>query len=112
MVIKSQNKFKKKSPQYNSETDSQSKRWTEISKNIYITNWKKKIKKDNKLLMILDWYNNVIIEHQKFINLLDNTPNQPYKFRTKNWDKINVDLHGKFDTNCLIKFKTTMLKSS
>ena len=52
------------------------------------------------------------MEHQKFINLLDNTLNQPYKFRTKNWDKINVDLHGKFDTNCLIKFKTTMLKSS
>ena len=26
----------------------------------------------------------------KEINLLDNTPNQPSKFRTKNWVEINV----------------------
>ena len=25
------------------------------------------------------------MENQKVINLLDNTPNQPTKFRTKNW---------------------------
>ena len=25
------------------------------------------------------------MEYQKVINFLDNTPNQPFKFRTKNW---------------------------
>ena len=29
-------------------------------------------------------YNNIIMEYQKMINLLGNTPNQPSKFRTKN----------------------------
>ena len=30
------------------------------------------------------------MEYQKIINLIDNTPNQPTKFRTKNWVEINV----------------------
>ena len=29
-------------------------------------------------------YNIIIIEYQKLINMLENTPNQPSKFRTKN----------------------------
>ena len=29
------------------------------------------------------------MEYQKKINLLDNTPNQPSKFETKNWVEIN-----------------------
>ena len=29
------------------------------------------------------------MEYQKIINLLDNTPNQPPKFKTKNWAEIN-----------------------
>ena len=29
------------------------------------------------------------MEYQKISNLLDNTPNQPSKFRTKNWVEIN-----------------------
>ena len=29
------------------------------------------------------------MEYQKIMNLLDNTPNQPFKFRTKNWVEIN-----------------------
>ena len=29
--------------------------------------------------------------YQKIINLLGNTPNQPTKFRTKNWVEINDD---------------------
>ena len=33
------------------------------------------------------------MEYQKVINLLDNTPNQPTNFRTKNWDEINDDAH-------------------
>ena len=29
------------------------------------------------------------MEYQKIMNLLDNTPNQPFKFRTKDWVEIN-----------------------
>ena len=29
------------------------------------------------------------MEYQTIINLLDNTANQPSKFRTRNWDEIN-----------------------
>ena len=29
------------------------------------------------------------MEYQKIINLLDNTPNQSSKFKTKNWVEIN-----------------------
>ena len=29
------------------------------------------------------------MEYQKLINLLDNTPNQPSKSKTKNWVEIN-----------------------
>ena len=29
------------------------------------------------------------MEYQKIINLLDNAPNQPSKFKTKNWVKTN-----------------------
>ena len=35
------------------------------------------------LLMIWKVYNNIIIEYQKIINLLDNTPNQAFEFRQK-----------------------------
>ena len=49
------------------------------------------------------------MEYEKIINLLDNTPNQPTKVRTKNWDKIN-DSHGTYNTNSQIKFKTSMLR--
>ena len=34
-------------------------------------------------------YNSIIMEYQKIINLLNKTPNQPTKFRTKNWVEIN-----------------------
>ena len=44
--------------------------------------------------------------------MLDNTPNQPTKFRTKNWIKINDDARGMYNTNSQIKFKSLMLKSS
>ena len=36
------------------------------------------------------------MEYQKIINLLDNTPNQPSKFKIKNWLEINdesYDVH-------------------
>ena len=31
----------------------------------------------------------IIIQYQEIINLLDNTTNEPSKFRTKNWVEIN-----------------------
>ena len=52
------------------------------------------------------------MEYQKIINLLDNTLNQPSKFRTKNWVEINDESRGTYNTNSQVKFKTTMLKSS
>ena len=52
-----------------------------------------------------------MMEYQKIINLLDNTPNQLSKFRTKNWVEMNYELHGTYSINSQIKFKTTILKS-
>ena len=54
----------------------------------------------------------MIMEYQKITNLLDNTWNQPSKFRTKNWVELNDESRGTYNTSSLIKFKTTMLKSS
>ena len=34
------------------------------------------------------------MEYQERTNLLDNEPNQPTKFRTKNWVEINDDARG------------------
>ena len=42
---------------------------------------------------------------------LENIPNQPSKFRTKNLGEINDDALGTCNINSQIKFKTTMLKS-
>ena len=69
-------------------------------------------KKDNKLLMNQDQYNNIIMECQKLIIFLDNTPNQLSKFRTKNWIEINYQSRGVFNLNSDIRVKTTILKSS
>ena len=51
------------------------------------------------------------MENQKIINLLDNTPNQPSKFKIKNWVKIYNDAQEIYNTNSQIKFITSMLKS-
>ena len=45
------------------------------------------------------------MEYQKIINLLDNTLNQPSKFRTKGWIEINGDSRGKYNSNSQIKYK-------
>ena len=39
------------------------------------------------------------MEYQKIINLLDNTPNQPPKFKTKNWVEINDESKGTYRVN-------------
>ena len=43
--------------------------------------------------------------------MLNNTLNQPPKFRTKNWIAINDDSRETYDTNSQIKLKTSILKS-
>ena len=52
------------------------------------------------------------MEYPKIINLLDNTLNQPSKFRTKNWVDINDDDSGTYNTNSQIQFKLSIVKSS
>ena len=52
------------------------------------------------------------MEYQKIANLIDDTSNQPSKFRTRNWVEINDESRGTYNVNSQIKFKTTMLKSS
>ena len=39
------------------------------------------------------------MEYQKIRNLLDNTSNQPSKFRTKNWIEINDESRGRYNGN-------------
>ena len=52
------------------------------------------------------------MEYQKIKNLLENTPNQPTKFRKKNGLKINDGSREMHNTNSQIKFETSMLRSS
>ena len=54
----------------------------------------------------------IMMEYQKTVNLLENTPDQPYKFRTKNLVEMNDELGDTYIINSQIKFKTSMLKSS
>ena len=52
------------------------------------------------------------MEYQKIINLLDKTPNQPSKFKTKNWVEINDESRGTHDEVNQIRFKSSVLRSS
>ena len=64
------------------------------------------------------------MEYQKIINLLDDTTNQPSKFRTRNWVEINEESRRDYnddynennnitdDNNNSIKFKTSLIRSS
>ena len=52
------------------------------------------------------------MEYQKVANLIDDTTNQPSKFRARNWVEINDESRGAYNVNSQIKFKTIMLKSS
>ena len=49
------------------------------------------------------------MEYKKIINLLDDTTNQPSKFRARNWVEINDESKGKYD-NSNIRFKTAMIR--
>ena len=52
------------------------------------------------------------MKYQTSIILLDNTPDQPTKCRTKNCVEINDDARGMYSTNSQVTFKTSMLKAS
>ena len=52
------------------------------------------------------------MEYQKISNLVDDTSNQPSKFRTRNWVEINDESRGTYNVRSQIKFQTTMFKSS
>ena len=52
------------------------------------------------------------MEYQKIANLIDDTSNEPSKFKTRNSVEINDESRGAYNVNSQIKFKTTMLKSS
>ena len=51
------------------------------------------------------------MEYQKK-NLLDNTPDQQSKFRTKNWVETKNDSRGMYNTNMCIKLRASILKSN
>ena len=52
------------------------------------------------------------MEYQKIADLIDDTQNQPSKFRARNWVEINDESRGAYNVNSQIKLKTTMLKPS
>ena len=52
------------------------------------------------------------MKYQEIINSFDNTPNQPFKFKTKNWVEINYESRGTYNEDNQIRFKTSMLRSS
>ena len=52
------------------------------------------------------------MQYKKITNLLNNTSNQLSKFRLENWVEIYDDRRGTHNPNSLIRFKTTMSKSS
>ena len=56
---------------------------------------------------MINWYNIIIVEYQKIINLSDNTPNERSKL---SWDKWWFT--GTYSANSDIKFKTSMIRSN
>ena len=52
------------------------------------------------------------MKHHKTRNSLEESNKLPYKFRTKNWIKVNDDARRVNIMCSQIKFKTTMLSSS
>ena len=48
------------------------------------------------------------MEYQK-LNLLDDTTNQPSKFKTRNWVEINDESKGRYD-NSNLRFKASMIR--
>ena len=51
------------------------------------------------------------MEHQKLKNLLDNTKNKPFKFRTRNLVEVNDELRESHGEDNQVKFETSMIRS-
>ena len=51
------------------------------------------------------------MKYQKIINLLDDTTNQSFKFRKRNWVKVNDESRRRYDDSN-IRFKTSMIRST
>ena len=49
------------------------------------------------------------MEYQKIKNSLDYTSNQPSKFKTISWVKINYESRGTYNASNDIKFKTSLI---
>ena len=49
--------------------------------------------------------------YQKVMNVLDDSPNHPSKFRTENWVKINNESRGTNETNNDINLENLMIRS-
>ena len=52
------------------------------------------------------------MEYQKIITLLDNTLNQPSKFRIQTYIEINNESWGTHDEDFQNRFRSSMLRSS
>ena len=52
------------------------------------------------------------MEYQKTINLLENTPNRPSKFKTKICVDMNDNVCGKYYINIQIEYNIAILKFS
>ena len=52
------------------------------------------------------------MEYQKITNLLDNTQNEPSKFRTRNCVEINDESRETYKASNKLKFKTSMIRSN
>ena len=51
------------------------------------------------------------MEYKNVTDLLDDTTNQPSKFRARNWIEINDESGGMYNDSNQIKFKTTIINS-
>ena len=45
------------------------------------------------------------MEYQKMLNLLDNTPNQPSKFKIKHWVEINDESQETYNEGNQVRFR-------
>ena len=52
------------------------------------------------------------MEYQKIANLFNDESSKLSKFKTRNLVEINDDIRGAYSPEKLIRFKTTMLRSS
>ena len=52
------------------------------------------------------------MEYEKIITLSVNTQNEPSKFRTRNWVKINGESRAIYNKDNQIKFRTSMIRSN